>query len=53
MNKDTIIRNLIIMLNEYFDTMDIDNLNFIAYICTGSGLPEAEYRRILEDLLED
>lgn len=51
--KDTTIRNLILMLNEYFDTMDIDNPNFIDYICKGSGLPESQYRRILKDLLED
>lgn len=51
--KDTIIYNLILMLNEYFDTMDIDNLNFIEYICKGSGLPEEEYRKILKGLLLD
>ena len=53
MKKDTVIYNLILMLNDEFDTMDIDNQNFIDYICENSSLPEAEYRRILKDLLED
>ena len=53
MNKDTIIYNLILMLNDYFDTQDIDSQSFIDYICEESGLPETEYRRILKDLLED
>ena len=52
-NKDTIIYNLILMLNDGFDTRDIDNQNFIDYVCEESGLPETEYRRILIDLLED
>ena len=53
MDKDIIIYNMILMLNGYFDTMDIDNPNFIDYICKQSGLPEAEYRRIMKPLLED
>lgn len=53
MNKDTIIYNLILMLNDEFDTQDIDNQNFIDYICKESGLTETEYRRIMKDLLED
>ena len=53
MNKDTIIYNLVLMLNDYFDTQDIDNQSFIDYVCKGSGLPETEYRRILKDLLEE
>jgi hypothetical protein len=53
MNKDTIIYNLILMLNDEFDTQDIDSQDFIDYVCNGSGLPEEEYRRILKDLLED
>ena len=52
MDKDTIIYNLILMLNDYFDTQDIDNQNFIDYICEESGLPESEYRLIMKDLLE-
>ena len=51
--KDTTIRNLILMLNDEFDTMDIDNQDFIDHICKGSGLPESQYRRILKDLLGD
>jgi hypothetical protein len=53
MNKDTIIYNLILMLNDNFDTQDIDNQNFIDYICEESGMPEAEYRRIMKDLLDE
>lgn len=53
MKKDTIIYNLILMLNDEFDTQDIDNQDFIDYVCNGSGLPEAEYRRILKGLLLD
>lgn len=49
--KDTIIYNLILMLNDQFDTMDIDNQDFIDYICEESGLPEDEYIRIMADLL--
>ena len=53
MDKDIIIYNLVLMLNDEFDTQDIDNQSFIDYVCKGSGLTEAEYRRILKDLLED
>ena len=53
MDKDTVIYNLILMLNDEFDTQDIDNQDFIDYICENASLPEAEYRRILKDLLED
>lgn len=53
MSKDTLIYNLILMLNDTFDTQDIDNQNFIDYICENASLPEAEYRRIMKPLLED
>ncbi len=53
MNKDTVIYNLILMLNSKFDTQDIDNLNFIDYVCKNANLPESEYRRIMKDLLEE
>lgn len=53
MNKDTVIYNLIIMLNDTFDAQDIDTQSFIDYICEESGMPEAEYRRIMKDLLEE
>ncbi len=53
MNKDTVIYNMILLLNGYFDTMDIDNQDFIDYICENANLPESEYRRILKHLLED
>lgn len=53
MNKDTVIYNLILMLNDEFDTQDIDNQNFIDYVCNGANLPETEYRRIMKDLLEE
>lgn len=52
MEKDTVIYNLILMLNDGFDTQDIDNQDFIDYICENASLPEAEYRRILKDLLD-
>ena len=53
MNKDTVIYNLILMLNDEFDTQDIDNQNFIDYICENASLPETEYRRIMKPLLEE
>lgn len=53
MNKDTVIYNMILMLNKSFDTMDIDNQNFIDYICENTSLPESEYRRIMKPLLDD
>ena len=53
MNKDNVIYNLILMLNGPFDTQDIDNQNFIDYVCKGANLPEPEYRRIMKNLLED
>ena len=52
MNKDNVIYNLILMLSESREE-DIDNQDFIDYICENASLPEAEYRRILKDLLED
>ena len=53
MNKDIVIYNLILMLNDEFDTQDIDNQDFIDYVCEGANLPEAEYRRIMKPLLEN
>ena len=47
MNKDIIIYNLILMLNDRFDTQDIDTQSFIDYICDEAYLPEEEYRRIM------
>jgi hypothetical protein len=47
MDKDTVIYNLILMLNDTFDTMDIDNQNFIDWICKQANLTETEYRRIM------
>ena len=52
MKKDTVIYNLILMLNDEFDTQDIYNQDFIDYICTESGLPETEDIRIMKPLLE-
>jgi hypothetical protein len=48
MNKDTVIYNLILMLNDNFDTQDIDTQSFIDYICEEADIPEAEYRRIMD-----
>ena len=48
MNKDIIIYNLILMLNEEIGNHDIDHPHFIDYICDGAYLPEAEYRRIMD-----
>lgn len=50
--KDIVIYNMILMLNGYFDTQDIDNPNFIDYICTNAGITEKEYRRIMKPLLD-
>ena len=52
-NKDTIIYNLILMLNDEFDTQDIDNQDFIDYVCGESGLSEKRYRKIMKPLFED
>lgn len=45
--KNNIIYNLIILLNDTFDTMDIDNQNFIDWICKESGITETDYRKIM------
>ena len=50
--KNNIIYNLIILLNDTFDTMDIDNQNFIDWICKESGITETDYRKIM-NLMEE
>ena len=45
--ENNIIYNLIILLNDTFDTMDIDNQNFIDWICKESGITETDYRKIM------
>ena len=35
------------MINDTFETMDIDNQNFIDYICDESGITETDYRKIM------
>ena len=52
-DKDSIIYNLILMINDEYDTRDIDNQGFIDYVCKNASLPESEYRRIMKGLLED
>ena len=50
--ENNIIYNLIILLNDTFDTMDIDNQNFIDWICKESGITETDYRKIM-NLMEE
>ena len=56
-NKDSseIIKNFIMYINnniKCYETMDIDNQNFIADMCTISGLREEEYLDIFKNELE-
>lgn len=43
-----IIHNLIITINNTFDCMDIDNDEFITFICHKTGLCRDEYNKIMK-----
>lgn len=46
-NIKNVIYNLILMLNNTFDTMDIDTESFIDWICINSGLSKNDYKNIM------
>lgn len=49
-SKNDVIKKLILMVNseiKRFECMDIDNENFIAFICTKTGLTREEYVTIM------